>query len=190
MAEEARDLLLDFEARFARGEHPDPRPYLERAGDGADELRDLLDRFLRTAPAPPADPALVAMFDAWAKGEPPLLELRCSRGVKQTQVVAALMRDLAIAEPRRSKVARYYQRLETGLLDAARVDGRVFTALAKALGAKLSDFVLARSPSPAVADAYLRSSAEAEELLEVRVASLDEMAERDEVDDLFDGEPG
>ncbi len=185
----ARGVLLEVEPRLRHGRHQDAGPYLERAGDGADELRELLDRFLRSAPAPPADAALVAMFGAWLQGEPPLLELRRGKGVKSAEVVDVLMQELAIAEPKRTKVARYYQRLESGLLDTARVDGRVFAALAKALGTRVSGLVLPRR-GPAAAGAYLRSSAEAEELLEVRVASLDVMEERDEVDELFDGEPG
>ena len=185
--ERVSKLFNEYTASFARGEHPDPTAYLADAGEGVNTLRELIDGFLQTASAPAADPGLVAMFDAWIEGRSPLLELRTRKGATRGDVVDALAAELGIDASKRTKLARYYHLLETGLLNVSRIDARVFTALAKALGARVSDLVFPGPPATAAAGAYLRSSDEAEEVLEVRLDSLDASAERDEVDDLFCG---
>ncbi len=56
MADDVMVLFDEYAARFARGERPDPREYLRRAGEGAEELASLIDaaEALRlTAAAPP-----------------------------------------------------------------------------------------------------------------------------------------
>lgn len=188
MIGEVRELFDEYTARFARGEHPDPVAFLDRAGDQRDDLRELIDGFLRTAPAPAPTPEMVEVVESWIRGESPLLELRRRKGATHNEVVDTLVADLEINVSKREKVARYYHRLESGLLDVARVDGRVFMALAKALGIRVTDLAF---PSPVTADtfaaAYLRSSDEAEEVSEALRASRDRSVERDEVDELFEG---
>ena len=188
MTDGVRELFDEYTTRFHGGEHPDPVAYLDRAGSGHDELRDLIDEFLREAPAPTPTPEMVAAMASWMQGESPVLELRKSRGAKTADVVDVLVAELGLDESRRQKVARYYQRLENGLLDLARVDARVFSALAKALGVRVSDLMFPRRPAATTASAYLRSSDEAEEVFEVLLASRSAVEERDEVDELFDGE--
>lgn len=179
----------EYAASFQRGEHPDPVAYLDRAGDASDELRDMIEAFLETTPPPEPDPALVAAMNAWIDGRAPILELRNARGTPPADVVAVLAAELDIAEPKRRKLARYYNRLENGLLDVTRVDGRVFEALAKALKLNVTDLLFARTAPPAVAAAYLRSSQEAEEVFEIHLDTLvaTDPADRDEVDELFEG---
>jgi hypothetical protein len=65
---------------FARGERPDTREYLARAGEGADELAAMMDRFLQAAQVPAAGEDERALVAAWIEGEPPVLELRNRRG--------------------------------------------------------------------------------------------------------------
>ena len=185
MTERVSKLFDDYTAAFARGEHPDPVAYLGRAGDEADTLRELIDGFLQTAPPPAADPGLVAMFDAWIEGSSPLLELRTRKGVTRDDVVDALAGELGIDPSKRGKLARYYHLLETGLLSVSRIDARVFAALAKALGARLSDLAFPASPAAPMASAYLRTGRD-DTQLEIPT-SASPAAEPDEVDALFGG---
>ena len=62
------------------------------------------------------------MVAGWLQGNPPLLELRRRRGLKRDLVVDGLVRLLGLDPGKRERVARYYDELETGLLDASRVD--------------------------------------------------------------------
>ena len=190
MTERVSRLFEDYMARFVRGEHPDPSTYLADAGAEANELRELIDGFLRTVAPPDPTPEMVEVMAAWIRGESPLLDLRRRKGTKPAEVVDVLISELGIDESKRRRVARYYHRLEGGLLDLARVDGRVFAALAKALGVGVSDLAFPGRPAGVGGGgAYLRSSEAAEELLEVRLESLDRVEERDEVDELFEGAP-
>jgi hypothetical protein len=57
------ELLFDeFAARHARGEHPDAREYLERAGESRNELARLLDGFLAGAPVQPPSEETLTLF--------------------------------------------------------------------------------------------------------------------------------
>ena len=62
MRSAAELLFEEFAARFARGEHPDVRDYLERAADERDELSALLDGFLAASPAPAPSEETRAVF--------------------------------------------------------------------------------------------------------------------------------
>lgn len=132
MSEDVMELLDDYVVRFRRGERPDLREYLERAGPAADELGDLVERFLQAVPAPPADEASVARWRAVVE-EPPLLELRKRQGLHRAEVVDGLMRLLALDPAKRDKVKRCYHELETGQIEPDRVDARVWQALAETL---------------------------------------------------------
>ena len=154
----AADLFDDFAARHARGERPDVRDYLERAGPQADELSRLIDAFLRAAPAQEPAPETRAMMAAFAEGELPLLRLRVERRLTRDAVVTALVKGLHLDSKKTPKVRRYYHELETGLLDQERVDGRVFAVLAKTLGACVADLVASRPPPFELSAMYLRES--------------------------------
>jgi hypothetical protein len=180
----AADLFDDFAACHARGERPDAREYLERAGKGADELAGLIDAYLRSVPAGKPAPETVAMMQAFVEGEPPLLRLRVERRLTRDAVVDALVKGLKLDFKKTPKVSRYYHELETGLLDPARVDDRVFAVLAKTLGARVVDLVASRSARLQTKPAYFRSPLAAP----APVADLDLSpveAERDEIDLLF-----
>ena len=187
MAEDVFTLFDEYAVRYARGERPDARAYLTRAGEGADDLAELLERFLAAAPAPPTDEDLVAAFEAWLAGDPPLLELRIRRGLRRDEVVDGLIERLSLDRAKREKVKRYYHRLETGLLEPSGVDRRVFEALGEALRARVED-LLAWRPRPLEAAAYLRADADAAAAPPTPPAALiakEAVAEPDEIDALF-----
>jgi len=177
-------LFDEYAAAWARGERPDAREYLARAGEGEAELRELLDRFLTASlPAEPTEDEVAAM-QAWAAGQPPLLELRVRRGLTRASVVEALVGRLGLGEAATAKVAAYYHRLETGLLDPRGVSERVFAVLADALGARVDELAVWRPP-PAAPALYLRASEP--DLSVVAPASAAPEEPRDEVDELFTG---
>ena len=74
------ELLDEFIVRYRRGEDPNLRDYLARAGDRADELGLLVEGVLRAVPPPEPSEESVALARAWVAGQPPLLELRVERG--------------------------------------------------------------------------------------------------------------
>jgi len=184
VAENLMTLFDDFAARFARGERPDARAYLARAGKGADELGTLIERYLeRAAPPAPREDA-VLMAQAWLDGQPPLLELRTRRGLKRDQVVDALMGALGLDPAKREKVKGYYHRLETGLLEPRGVDGRVWDVIATALRSRASDLRTWRLRQPEPAAAYFRVDAtSAMELSAPAVPAAEDAP--DEIDRLF-----
>jgi hypothetical protein len=186
MADEVFELFDDYAARFARGERPDAREYLARAGEEADELAALIDRYLESAPAPAPHKDTRALAAAWIEGEPPLLELRNRRGLKRDAVVEALINALSLDPAKRGKVKRYYHQLETGLLEPRGVDQRVFDVLAETLRAPLADVRAWRPQPQAIGAAYMRRDAEAELSTEPPLPS-EENEERDEIDRLFLG---
>lgn len=177
-------LLDEFAARFARGERPDPRDYLRRAGEEADELAELIDAVLVAGGPPAPDQETVALMEAWIAGEPPLLELRRRRGQRREAVVEAILAALGLEPAKRAKVAGHYHRLESGLLDTRRVDRRVLDAIAGAIGATVDD-VLAWAAPPrgtVAAEVYLRQAAAPARAVDAFAA---EVGEPDEVDVLF-----
>ncbi len=183
-------LFDDFAARFARGERPDARAYLARAGDEADELATLLERYLeRAAPPAPSEDA-VLIVQAWLDGQPPLLELRAHRGLKRDQVVDALMGSLGLDPAKREKVKGYYHRLETGLLEPRGVDGRVWAALGETLRANLESLRGWRPAPMKVQTAYLRASPPAGMASSPPGSpAAAEAEEPDEIDRLFTSAP-
>jgi hypothetical protein len=185
LADDVITLFDEYALRFARGEAPDAREYLERAGPGREALADLIDRYLAEVPPREPDEDLVAAFAAWASGEPPLLELRVRRGVRRDAIVEAIVARFGLPQAKRAKVGRYVHRLETGLLDLRGVDRGVLEAWAGALRARVDDLLAWRPPEAeeaAASPAYLRSAAAAVELDLPPQASADEW---DEVDELF-----
>jgi hypothetical protein len=183
-------LFDEFAVRRARGEHPDVREYLERAGDRSDELADLIDRFLQTAGAVAPDDATIALMEAWIHDRAPLIELRVARGVRVGDATEALAEELAIEQVRWSRLRRYYQRLEQGALDPSRVDQRVFAALGRLLNIsaeELRAWLVAQPRAQGQAEAapvpaYLREASS-----ESVTAPAREEDEWDELDEVFLG---
>ena len=62
------DLFDEFAQRFARGESPAVLEYIERAGERGDELANMLNRFLASAPPPQPSAERVEMMRAWIAG--------------------------------------------------------------------------------------------------------------------------
>lgn len=184
-------LFDEYAAAFARGEEPDLREYLTRAGEGADELARLVEAFVAAAPAPEPSEERIALTRAWAQGQSPLLELRTRRGVRREEVVDAILGRFGIGSGKRQKVAGYYHELEAGLLDPLRVDRSVWELLAELLRASVSDLrrrPRLSPPPPGMAVAYQRSARKAAfESLPARAApaSAAEPEPPDEVDRLF-----
>jgi DNA-binding SARP family transcriptional activator len=59
------DLFDQWAVRIGRGEWPDPRDYLELAGDNADELRLLMDTYIRALPRPTPAHEDIERAQAW-----------------------------------------------------------------------------------------------------------------------------
>jgi hypothetical protein len=192
MIETLADILFDeFAVRHARGEAPDVREYLARAGSERDELGRLIDRYLQTAPTRRATEEETVLMQARIAQEPPLLVLRRRRRLGRHAVVDGLVRLLGLDAAKEDKVARYYHELEVGLLDATRVNRRVWACLRDLLGADVES-LLARPrrpepPATATAVAYLRASDLT--LNEVHAPAAAAREEPDEVDRLFTGGP-
>lgn len=158
----AAELLFeDFAARFARGEHPDVRDYLERAEGERDELAALLDGFLAASPAPAPSEETRAVFAELVPSDestPPMLAARVRLGLRRSEVVRRLTSWLTVPE-NEERVAAYYHELETGLLDPRGVQPIVWHHLAKLFGTGIRSLMLRpNEPPPAMVLAYYRLS--------------------------------
>jgi hypothetical protein len=118
------------------------------------------------------------------EGEPPLVHLRASRGVRVEEVVDALVADLALDPAKRPKVKRYYERLEQGLLEPARVSERVWGVVRRLVGAAAESAAAWRPPPAEAAPALFFSTARLQAAPRGHVAS-GQPGEPDEIDDLF-----
>ena len=197
------DRLFDeFAASYVRGEQPDVAAYLARAGDDAPELARLVEVFLRVAPTPEPSDEDVAVMHARLEGEPGLVALRRGRGQKVDEVVAALGARLGVKDVPRLR--RYYQRLETGVLDTRPVDERVWEALRDVFAANVRAIVrpVTTSSGESAMAYYRRGGKPSPELLTSAAAAAPSMelndrlvttradpspAERDDLDRLFLG---
>jgi hypothetical protein len=178
------ELFDDYAAAYARGERPQAREYLERAGPLADALARLIDHFLQGSPAAEPDEETMTIVGALVEGHPPLLELRVQRGLRREQVVDALVRLLGLDVKKGQKVAGYYHQLEGGLLEPRGVDRRVWEALAQTFKTRVDDLVAWRPPSIEAAPAYLRASRAVDAMAPLARPATAEI-ERDEIDELF-----
>ncbi len=171
-------LFQEYAACLARGQRPDLRGYLERAGEGREELARLVDTWLRLAPPPEPDEETVALAEAWIRGEPPLATLRARRGLKRGEVVDALVRRFRIDPSKRAKVERYYHEIEAGLRVPA--DERLVRCIADVLRFPAAD-LLALRPRPLEArPAFFRAQGPPPPL-----PRPEDEGEQDEVDLLF-----
>jgi hypothetical protein len=187
------ELFDEYAAACARGERPEAERYLEQAGSDADELARMIDWFLTATPRPEATTDDVRALEALLAPEPPLVAQRASRGIRVDDVVQALIDRLGLDPAKRAKVKRYYQQLEGGLLDSARVSATVWGVLEDLLGRTpppiaLYDRVFQSTPAPA--RLYLRTD---EDSVVSKELSIDEAfearAEYDEIDELFTAGP-
>ena len=194
MTEPSVELLFDeYAMRYVRGEGPDVREYLARAGAEREALGRLIDRFLEAAPARQPTEEELVLLAASVERQPPILVLRLRRGLNRQSVVGALVRALGLDPAKQPKVAGYYHRLESGLLDPEPVDVSVWDALRELLGANvrsLAGLPAAGLPAPAVKfhrlpNADFSHEAAPPELPEVREPA--ELEEPDEIDRLFTG---
>jgi hypothetical protein len=185
VADRVEELFNEYAAAYARGERPQAREFLARAGGQVDELAGLIDAFLARAPVPTPDEQTVELFEAWQAGESPLLRLRTERGLTRDAVVAALVRTLALDVKKVEKVRRYYDGLESGLLEPKHVNRRVWEVLAETLGARVADLLTWPSrrpefPAPALARGPARPMMAA-----MREPERHEELAEDEIDRLF-----
>jgi hypothetical protein len=182
--EDVRALFADYATAYLRGEQPQARDYLTRAGDGADELGRLLEAFVGAAPRPQADADTVALVSAWAEHEPPLVHLRASRGVRVDEVVDAIVEETGLATADAPKVKGYYQRLEQGRLESSGVSERVWSVLRRLIGPAADAAAAWNARLPAPQTAFYRASAPTSAA--IPTVAEDRLApERDEVDELF-----
>jgi hypothetical protein len=179
------DLFAEYADAYARGEHPRAEEYLARAGEQADELARLLERFVRAAPAREPDAATLALTKAALTGEPPLVTLRASQGIRVDDVVDALVERLDLDKSKRAKLKGYYQRLEGGLLEPARVSGRVWEVLTSIVGPRSKELAAWQPPPAAASAVYLRAT-EAAAPPQAPLAQR-KREEPDEIDRLFLG---
>jgi hypothetical protein len=158
MSEAQVETLFDeFATRYLRGERPDVREYLERAGAERDSLGNLLDRFLEAVPAREPSEEEVVLLQARLEQQPPVLLLRLRRKLRREAIVAALVERLRLDPVKSGKVAGYYADLEVGVLDPEPVDRRVWDVLADVLEANVRALAARRPEPPAApAPAYLR----------------------------------
>ena len=185
----AVEMLFDeFAARHARGEHPDAREYLARAGASRDELAGLLDGYLAAAPVQPPGEETVAAFAALLGAEAPLLAERVRRGWRREEIVDWICERFGIGEAKREKVARYWHELETGLLPVSGVSEQLRDALRERFGEAAG---AAGAPVLHARAAYLRRP-DAGWILQESIeppAAPSPAAEPDEVDRLFVASP-
>jgi hypothetical protein len=188
MREDTLRLFDEFAASFAHGTEPDVRELLVRAGDDAPALARLVDSFLAGSEPPEPEPERVELMRAWARGEPPLLELRKSRRLKRAELVSRLTALLGLAPDREAKVGRYYHELEGGLLEARGVDARVWDALRQVLGTdvrSLARWRPAAQPRPAALYRGMHLAHPPVAAAPQAAAAAEADAEQDEVDRLF-----
>lgn len=185
MSDQIAQLFAEYADAYARGERPRADEYLARAGGQADELAGLLVRFVQATPAREPDAETLALTEAWLTGEPPLVGLRASQGVRVDEVVDALVERLGLDPAKRAKVKRYYQRLEGGLLEPGRVSRKVWDVLTSLVGPR-SEELAAWHVRPAAAEAvYLRAAEPAAPPPQIADPGTEEP---DEIDLLFLGE--
>ena len=190
MNEARTELLFDeFATRYVRGEHPDVREYLERAGPEREELGRLIDRFLEVVPARKSTEEEIVLMQARLEQQPPILLLRLRRKLGREAVVAALVGQLRLDPGKSDKVGGYYHDLEVGNLDPDPVDRRVWDVLADVLEANVGALAGYRPEAPPPAAAYLRERSGMQAKLSERAAAPAVPPDEgpDEIDRLFTG---
>ena len=180
------ELLFDeFATRYVRGEHPDVREYLERAGPEREELGRLIDRFLEAVPARESTEEEIVLMQARLEQQPPILLLRLRRKLSREAVVSALMGQLRLDPGKGDKVGGYYHELEVGILDPNRVNRRVWDVLADVLKANVRGLAVFRPEPPGLAaSAFMREPTGTQARL-AHAPESPKTEEPDEIDKLF-----
>jgi hypothetical protein len=181
-------LFEEYGDRYAAGERPDLREFLNRAGEGRDELAGLVSRFLQWADAPEPDDDTIVLAQAWIKGEAPLVALRVWRGLRREQVVDWLLKTFAFSPKLEERVAFRYHQLETGQLEVRQADPRLVSGLGELLHARVTDLLAWKPRAVAGQAAYFRTEAALKvEMLQAFPPAMAAPSELDEVDRLFLG---
>jgi len=182
--ETVEQLFDDFIDARQRGEHPDVGVFLERAGADREALGRLIDVYLVNAPVVPPDEEAIVLIEARLAERSALVELRERRGLGLAAVIEQLREALGLAISVRPRLAEAYEDLERDWLDPRRVQPPVWAALKSIFGLDVRRLVPAHPPEPFEAVLMRRASAP-----EVLHDDVGEPAERDQVDELFRGEP-
>src|SRR6187200_2692103 len=103
MGDDVLRLFDEYAIQHRRGQEPDLRQYLARAGADAETFGNLVEAFLAGAEPPPAPAERVEAMRAWIRGEPPVLELRKQRRLKRPELVARLTALLGLKPDREAK---------------------------------------------------------------------------------------
>ncbi|MHB2017169.1 MAG: hypothetical protein ACYCW6_09515 [Candidatus Xenobia bacterium] len=145
------ELLSEYVDAYQRGEEPDLERFLAEHPQHAEELRPLLETFLRLEA--PREPVPVDTEAAWQRfcdtfldaeiarleevqNKPldvVLQQLEKARQLSRREMPHALARELACPPEEVAVVKHYYHKLETGQLDVTRVNHQVFEALSRLL---------------------------------------------------------
>lgn len=188
------DLVAEYRRAYVAGERPEVRDFIEQADE---PHREELGRRIRLvlAEEDPPDPApeTLLMVQAMLRGQPPLLELRTSKGMTRDEVVTKLRGELGLEATSEPRVAVYYHELESGQLPLAGIRDRVFEAVAKVMGVARASLML-KGPDPTGGTGNGMARAVFARGTPGGPVELDALAalpgEPDEVDDLFTGGPG
>lgn len=213
MTSDRERVLSEFIDAWNAGARPDVDDYLARVGDGErGALADELIAFISFAPTPQYDDAALAaireeavvaeaLAAPGARGGllPSLLtRLRERASMSTAQLAERLVPLLGLRSAQQAKTAGYLDRLERGELEPARISGRVFDALAAALGVGRDEIEGAGSlsgwgPRVAAAGPVFRADEDAAAAVGYHLDVLADALQapggetRDEVDDLFLG---
>lgn len=208
----------EFAAAFEAGEEPDPSALLARVSEKErQELEDLIDRYLMTAPRRAWDAeayetslaklAVERAFEArdGVSGDWPELlpRERDRRRLKRTELVRRLAEAIGVGtgDAEVEKVGFYYNRMEHGALRADGVSATVLDALGSLLGTTAETLRRAgaggQAPAGGAHAAYARivsqdvafdaELADAPEAASPAPAAAGAPPERDRIDELFTG---
>lgn len=184
MSERLFELFDEYAAAYSRGKRPSADDFLDRAGPEREELAALLAEYLRRAPVHSPSAEDQRHLELLLAQEPPLLALRTERGLRREEVVESLADRLGVAPELHEKLRLRYHELETGQLEPARVDRRVWEALAELLKVRAGELAAwARPGRPLAAGLVFQRSAEPAAPLSH--AATEEPSEPDDVDRLF-----
>jgi hypothetical protein len=205
------ELLARYIEEHGRDPAADPRPYLSQVeSTERPQLEALIDEYLRRAPrrewdesayadssAGPVTSSLAQSIGGESGLWPSLLpRLRNKARIKRGDLVSELAARLG-AQSKREKVARYYNRMEQGLLPAEGVSDSVLAALGGILGQSAEALRQAgravvpparEAPGVVAEIAFARLARLADEPAAADVAPS-EPEDWDEVDRLFTGGP-
>jgi hypothetical protein len=207
------ELLAQYIEEHTRDPAADPRPYVDqlRATPERTQLAALIDAYLQRAPRrewdesafadAPSSRAVASSLAQSIGGEsglwPSLLpRLRNRARIKRGDLVSELAARLG-AQSQREKVARYYNRMEQGLLPAEGVSDSVLAALGGILGQSADALRQAgraivppeqEAPGVVAEIAFARLARAADEPAVAELAPS-EHEDWDEVDRLFTGGP-